>query len=283
MQAETIAATRNLHSRLGHVGHQPVSVTSFTNKRFTVNFRLPLDQLRRLLPPRIEPDPIGDTGQGMLSMCACDFWVLKLGLLPIPPIRNNDMLCRISARIRKRGRTWRAYYTLRSDSSSVLLGTLGSRFSHFRKRISRFSRIDDGRKYRLDCRARDPLCGGWLEAEMGSITKTPPASSVFADAEEATDFVFRLDGSCGYRFEDDRLSFQRIDYPDWDISFCHRFRYGFALIDHVAETFGLDLELDSTLFMERTFQVWGRSWLYRDEEGPSADLARRLLPRAAAM
>src|SRR5262245_59796089 len=85
---------RSLHKRMGRVYHQPVRVHSFTNKRFTVNFRVPLDQLRRIVPEPIGLDEIPGTGLGMFSMCACDFWVNRIGWLPIPPVRNNDMLCR---------------------------------------------------------------------------------------------------------------------------------------------------------------------------------------------
>src|SRR5262245_31185862 len=107
---------RALHERMGRVYHQPVCVRSFTNKRFTVNFRVSLKQLRRIVPEAVQLDEIGDTGLGVLSMCACDFWVNRFGWIPFPPVRNNDMLCRVSAKIRKGNRLYRAYYTLRSDS-----------------------------------------------------------------------------------------------------------------------------------------------------------------------
>ena len=51
-----------LHERMGRVYHQPVRVRSFTNKRFTVNFRVPLEQLRRIVPERIDLDEIPGTG-----------------------------------------------------------------------------------------------------------------------------------------------------------------------------------------------------------------------------
>jgi len=255
---------RQLHARMGRVFHQPVRVHSFTNKRFTVNFRVPLPQLRRLVPAAIQLDEIGDTGLGMLSMCACDFWVGRFGWLPIPPVRNNDMLCRISTRIRKRDRDYRAYYTLRSDSSSRFLGFFGRRFSHFRKQVSPFVRIDDGVRYELECRAADPLGRGRFRAEMASITKDRPKSTGFADVEEAKRYVFDLDGSCGYSYERDMLSFQKIDYPPWDMYFCHEYGYDFPLVDYVSATFGLDAELDCVLFMQNTRQTWGTSWLYRN-------------------
>jgi hypothetical protein len=255
---------RAFHDRMGRVYHQPIRVRSFTNKRFTVNFRVPLDQLRRIVPSAIELDEIRDTGYGMLGMCACDFWVDRLGWLPIPPVRNNDMLCRVSTKIRKGASVYRAYYTLRSDSSSKFLGFFGSRFSHFRKRTSAFERVDDGERYLLRCRAADPLCGGELHATMASVNKQRPVTTLFRDVEEATEFVFNLDGSCGYDYAREMLSFQRIDYPKWDMYFCHECEYRFPLLECLSETFKLNLEFDCVLFMQNTPQTWGSSWLYRN-------------------
>ena len=255
---------RSLHDRMGRVFHQPVRVHSFTNKRFTVNFRVPLTQLRRIVPEAIEVEEIGDTGLGILSMCACDFWVSWFGWVPFPPVRNNDMLCRISTKIRKGNHVFRTYYTLRSDSSSRFLGFFGKRFSHFRKQVSPFTRIDDGQRYLLECHAQDPLCRGRLDAVMSSINKTKPDTTIFADIEQAKQFIFDLDGSCGYDYGSDKLSFQKIDYPPWDMYFCHEYCYQFPLIEYLCKTFELDAELDCVLFMQNTRQTWGTSWLYRN-------------------
>jgi hypothetical protein len=249
---------------MGRVNHQPVRVHSFTNKRFTVNFRVPLDQLRRIVPEAVQLDEIRGTGMGVLSMCACDFWVSRLGWLPIPPVRNNDMLCRVSAKVRKGDKVYRAYYTLRSDSSSRFLGFFGKQFSHFRKQVAPFVRMDDGACYSLECQATDPLCHGKLTAAMASVNKEKPDSTLFADIEEAKQFVFDLDGSCGYDYGRDMLSFQKIDYPPWDMYFCHECRYEFPLIDYLCDAFDLRAELDCVLFMQNTKQVWGTSWLYRN-------------------
>jgi hypothetical protein len=257
------ADIRALHARLGRVNHQPVRVRSFTNKRFTVNFRVPLDQLRRIVPGAVGLDEIRDSGTGMLSMCACDFRVSRFGWVPFPPVHNNDMLCRVSAKVRKGDKVYRAYYTLRSDSSSKFLGFFGRRFSHFRKQVSPFVRVDDGLRYGLQCSAVDPLGRGRFEAVMASITKDKPPTTVFADVDDAKRFVFDLDGSCGYSYERDMLSFQKIDYPPWDMYFCHEYSYDFPLIDYLCEAFGLRAELDCVLFMQKTRQTWGASWLYR--------------------
>jgi hypothetical protein len=255
---------RALHERMGRVYHQPVRVHSFTNKRFTVNFRVPLGPLRRIVPAAVDLDEIGDTGLGLLSMCACDFWVSRLGWLPLPPVRNNDMLCRVSAKVRKGGKVFRAYYTLRSDSSSRFLGFFGKRFSHFRKQVSEFTRVDDGVTYSLVNRAADPLCRGKFAAVLASITKQKPATTVFADVDAARQFVFDLDGSCAYSYERDLLSFQKIDYPPWDMYFCHEFSYDFPLVQFLGAAFDLRAELDCVLFMQNTKQTWGTSWLYRN-------------------
>ncbi len=60
------------------------------------------------------------------------------------------------------------------------------------------------------------------------------------------------------------LPFQKIDYPPWDMYFCHEHDYEFSLIDYLRDTFGLELEFDCVLFMKNTRQTWGSSWLYRN-------------------
>ena len=224
----------------------------------------PVGPTALIVPEPIELDEIHDTGLGILSMCACDFWVSRLGWLPIPPVRNNDMLCRVSAKVRKGDKVYRAYYTLGSDSSSRFLGFFGKRFSHFRKQVSPFMRVDDSTRYILECQAADPLCRGRLRAVMASVTKEKPDTTIFADINEARQFIFDLDGSCGYDYGWDMLSFQKIQYPPWDMYFCREFSYEFPLIDYLCETFDLRAELDSALFMQNTRQTWGTSWLYRN-------------------
>jgi len=49
------AEAARLQDRLGRVGPQPLDVHSFTNKRFTANLRLPVEEVQRLLPPTNEP------------------------------------------------------------------------------------------------------------------------------------------------------------------------------------------------------------------------------------
>ena len=265
--------TRSLQERLGRVYHQPIDVESWTNKRITVNYRVPLNQLNQLLPDYIDAEEIRDTGEGMLSMCACDFSVTKFGPLPVPEVHTNEMLCRISVTIPKDGEQRRAYYTLRSDTSSRLLGLCGSHFSHFRKATSSFDRVDDGETYELQCRADDTLCNARLTASLDSVTDDPPETTAFDDVSEATDFVLELDGSCGYNFAKDKLSFQDIEYPDWDVSFCHEFTLDSTLIDYLVDAYDLDLTFDCSLYMADVDQTWKRAWMY-DSAGSGTTTSR---------
>jgi len=259
---------RSLHARMGRVYHQPVSVASFTNKRVTVSFRVPVKQVQRLLPSEVEADEVESTGYGIVSMCACDFFVTRIGPIPMPRIHTNEMLCRISAKVKKRGQIYRAYYTLRSDASSRFLGFLGGRFSHFRKRVSKFSKRDDGKTYELVCHAKDELCRGRLSVGLDSLSKSPPETTIFAGIDEATDFVLGLDGSCGYDFTSGRLSLQKIDFPEWDTRFCHEYKFEFSLLDFLFKEYELDAVLDHALFMENVAQTWGTSWLYEPDNEP---------------
>jgi hypothetical protein len=260
--------TKQFHQRMGRVWHQPVTVHSLTNKRITVNFRAPLQQLQKLLPDAVEADEIGSTGLGMISMCACDFAVNKVGPFPVPPIHADEMLCRMSAKVRKGGRTYRAYYTLRSDSSSLILGTLGKYFSHFRKNISTFSRSDDGTVYEIDCRSDEAIAGGRLRASLDSVSKTKPDTTIFEDIEGAIQFIYEVDGSCGYSYRHNKLSLQHLVHPDWDISFCHEFEYDFNLLDYIFGTYNIDAEMDCSLYMENTGHAWQACWLYSPEQAP---------------
>jgi len=270
------ARARAFQDQLGRVGPQPAGVASFTNRRFTVNFSAPLAQVQRLLPREIRADPLpGNPQRGMLAMCACDFWVPRIGALPIYPIRNNDMLLRVSARFAKGGRKLRAFYTVHSESSSWLLGTLGRFFSHFRKRLTRFERIDDERVYSLRNQRDGELSTGWLRAQKASITKAPPMCSRFNDIDSATDYAFRLDGSCGFDWATRRISFQPIEYPEWDLSFCHDVAFQFPLLDTLAREFDIELEFDSVLCMENTHQTWCKSTLFTNDVAPTPWYARR--------
>lgn len=270
--------SRELQERLGRVYHQPVDVESFTNKRITVNYRVPLAQLERLLPWCVEAEEVGDTGEGMLSMCACDFWVTRFGPVPLPRVHTNEMLCRVSVTVPRDGERKRAYYTLRSDTSSRFLGLCGGYFSHFRKGTSSFDRTDDGETYALTCRSGDALCDAALTASLESVSDDPPDSTVFGDAASATEFVLELDGSCGYNYGKGKLSFQDIEYPDWDVSFCHDVRLESALIDHLADAFDLDLTYDCTLYMADVEQTWHRSWLYDPDESVAGAPSERGAP-----
>jgi len=53
-----------------------------------------------------------------------------------------------------------------------------------------------------------------------------------------------LDGSCGYSYDRNMLSFQKIDYPPWDMYFCHDHRHEFPADRPSVRAFNWQLELD---------------------------------------
>ena len=110
---------------------------------------------------------------------------------------------------------------------------------------------------------------------LGAQAPTPEWGAMLSTAR---DFLFQLDGSCGFQWETGRLSFQPIEYPEWDISFCHAIDFDFPLIDALAERFDLHLETDSTVYMHDTPQVWCATRLYDAER---SDLWRPSTARAA--
>ena len=102
---------------------------------------------------------------------------------------------------------------------------------------------------------------------MASISKEKPATTIFADVEGAKEFVFDLDGSCGYCYERDMLSFQKIDYPPWDMYSATSIATSSPSWTTSARRSGSHAELDCVLFMQDTKQTWGTSWLYRNLNG----------------
>jgi hypothetical protein len=93
------------------------------------------------------------------------------------------------------------------------------------------------------------------DAGVGNLGVDVAQASFFANIEEAKQFVFDLDGSCGFDYRTDRQSFQKIDYPPRDMYFCHECRYDFPLIDYLCE----QAESDCVLFMRDMKQTRGSS------------------------
>ena len=58
--------------------------------------------------------------------------------------------------------------------------------------------------------------------------------------------------AAAYSYERDMMSYQKIDYPPWDMYFCHEYQYDFPLMDYLNDAFGLQPELDCVLFMKNS-------------------------------
>lgn len=109
---------REFQERLGCVGPQPANETSYTNRRFTVNFTAPLEQVQRLLPPEIQADPMpGHPEFGMVEICACEFWVTPSG--DLDAVRQRTCQREIGASCRSEMPSQRSLILRCSRSSMV--------------------------------------------------------------------------------------------------------------------------------------------------------------------
>ena len=250
---------RKFLQRMGGVHRQPLSIGAETQYRFMVNFRANAEDLQQLLPSALRVDRIDNSDQGMISICVCDFLITHAGGVPIPSIRGNEILCRIGVKFWSEGECFRAFYPIRSDSSSPLVAYSASRFSHYRKQLSDIRLDDLHTYYRAKCISADGLGNGELQADMRSISTRVPGSSIFSSETDAADFILNLDGSCGWHFDRRQLVFQPISYPEWKACFCHDSQFHFVFLEHVLDLYQIDAVFDSVLFLEDIRQVLKRS------------------------
>jgi hypothetical protein len=78
----------------------------------------------------------------------------------------------------------------------------------------------------------EPREGHVVELGPGQVAELPGVAlaqgtlKLFEQGEAGgSDPDANLDGRCGYIYERNMLSFQRIDYPPWDMYFCHEYHY----------------------------------------------------------
>lgn len=258
---------RKFLQRMGGVHRQPLSIGAETQYRFIVNFRAAADDLQQLLPSTLQVDRIDDSHEGLISVCVCDFLITHVGGMPIPLISGNEILCRIGVKFWSKGRHYRAFYPIRSDSSSPLVAYSANRFSHYRKQLSNIRLEDLHTHYQAKCVSVDGLGNGELQADMRSISTIVPASSIFSSRTDAADFILKLDGSCGWHFDRRQLVFQPIIYPEWKACFCHDSHFHFVFLEHVLDLYQIDAVFDSVLFLEDIRQVLKRSH-YLDLDAP---------------
>lgn len=106
-----------------------------------------------------------------------------------------------------------------------------------------------------------------------NTTRVPAYSCCTAKGGDRTDFAHADSPLKGQTFiSEDTV--QKIQYPDWDLRFCHEYEYDFALLNYLFAKFDLQAEFDCVLFMEKVPQVWGASWLFTPDASSLASSAR---------
>ena len=260
---------RKFLQRMGGVHRQPLPIGAETQFRFMINFRAPAEDIQQLLPESLQVDTIADGHEGLISMCVCDFLITHLAGIPIPTVPGNEILCRIGVKFWNAGKPYRAFYPIRSDSSSPLVAYSASRFSHYRKQLSQIKLEDLHTEFRAVCTSPDGLGNGQLLADMRSISTMVPESSIFNSSDKAADFILKLDGSCGWDFDQGKLVFQPIRYPEWKASFCHDVQFHSVFLEHVLDLYQIEAVFDSVLFLEDIRQTLQRSFYLKTDKPPT--------------
>lgn len=237
----------------GNPSRQYFDLTLLVNKCLTVNFRAPAAALQTLLPDCLTAEEIRDSGMGMISVCAWDYWITRMGFLPLPEIHCKELSFRIAVTFRRDGRMIRAFYPLRTFTTAPLRKWTGGG-EH--REMPLLELEDSGEFYGLSSQSRDPLQRDYLEGDMKTVSKTGAAGSIFRDVNEAGNFVITNEGSCAYHTGKAQLLFQPIIYPPWEICYCHEFQYRFPALQRLSALSGIDMTADSALFAEEAVQVW---------------------------
>lgn len=226
------------------------------NKYLAVNFRAPATALQTLLPDCLTAEEIRDSGMGMISVCGWDYWITRLGFLPLPEIHCKELSFRIAVTFRHDGRLIRAFYPLRTFTTAPFRKWPGER-EH--REMPLLELEDSGEFYGLSGQSRDPLQRDYLEGDMKTVRKAGFAGSLFRDINEAGHFVMTNEGSCAYHAGKAQLLFQPIIYSPWEICYCHEFQYRFPSLQRLSVLSGIEMTTDSALFAEEAEQVWKKS------------------------
>lgn len=235
---------------------QRFDLTLLVNKCLTVNFRAPAAALQALLPGCLTAEEIRDSGMGMLSVCGWDYWITRLGFLPLPEIHCKALSFRIAVTFRRSAGIIRAFYPLRT-MTTVPIGKWPN--GRERRDVPQLDLEDSGEFYGLSRQSRDPLQRDYLEGDMKTVSKAGAAGSIFHDINEAARFILAHEGSCAYDAGKKQLLFQPIIYPPWEICFCHEFQHRFPWLQHLCADAGIQIIADSALFSEEAVQVWKKN------------------------
>lgn len=227
-------------------GTQFLAVSGTLTDRLLVTYRTDAARLRPLVPAPFELDTYA--GYGFLSVCAVE--IAGMGLAGTPSFlrwQNREFLYRVGVRLRGEP----TFVTLRSEVSSPLLALLGRYFSHYRPRLVELELKRDAQRLRFESDQ------GLVEVDLAS---KPEQASVFADQEQAADFLL------GMKLSADvvrgRVRVQRIEHGPWQPRFVHTRAARFGFVEQLAQCLGARFELDNTLAVHDVPHVWKAArWL----------------------
>jgi hypothetical protein len=231
-----------------------------------VQYRVPLEQLKRILPPGLAPDEIGRSGSGLISVLVSNATALRLGPLRVPGLHACALVTRAAVRAVWEGEERRADWVMLAESSSRSLGRLST--------PTRFTVDEDGDSWSLRCTARDPLGEGWFTARTSAIDKETPAGSLFSSAREADELGLETQGVCDYDLDKGRVTFRPVESIARDVSFCHDFECEFALVRHLTDDLGLAVELDCAVHVRDVRPLRHTTFIARPELGLFSPEAR---------
>lgn len=165
--------------------NHPFAVEAFFESSLVLTYALPVDVLRPLVPPQLEPDTFMD--QAFLAVAI----VQTRNLRPkgFPAFMGNDFVLtgyRIFVRYTNSdGRRLRGLYILRSETDKKKMAVLGNIFTHYNYQTTDIRVTEDGNTLQVLSKQSDLD----ISVNMASPDAALPAGSPFASWKEARRFA----------------------------------------------------------------------------------------------
>ena len=203
----------------------PIPIHTVFRRCFLVNFAVDPSELASVLPAHIEPD-VRD-GEAYLSVVVGEMERLRpLGVPRLLGFTYDQIVYRAVVRCGDE----RGVHFLRSDADSRTMTILGNLMSFFRFHRSRVRFTERGDELDLDVTTRStPAAGIAATYTTGAAADRLPATSVFADLNDAKRFLVELYAAFLYEPGSDSVDVVRIERGEWNIRIVddRRARYDF--------------------------------------------------------
>lgn len=162
------------------------------DRRILVNFRVPPDVIRKLLPPYFQPKQV--RGWAMAGVCLIRLKGIRPNGFPLPcGITSENAAHRIAVEWNENGVRREGVFIPRRDTSSALQALAGGRIFPGHHHLADFDAVEHADDFELQMQSRDGSAVVEISAHRADKI---PATSIFASLDEASDFFAR--GSIGY-------------------------------------------------------------------------------------